>query len=393
MRILFANIFISFTADTIIRKLRAMGHTVDERSYYTPEDLYHDEKIESMIKKDLKAYPYDCIFTVNIWPPVARVCHKAGIPYVAWSYDSPQNLAEDTDLNYDSNFLFIFDRAEVMSYNSRGIDRIFHMPLATDCDAWDKVSAGGENYDITLLGTLYESTLPSLLNGMSEYHQGYIRAVVAAQQKIYGYFLVDDILTDELMEALNEDFKKASENMAYSGKDSHSQPVSKRQMAYSIGSYITYLDRLTLLRIFGGRFDTHLFSSKIKEETRPLLKDITIHGWADYHTGMPAAFKASKINLNPSLRIIRSGISLRCLDIMGCGGFLLSSYQPELAECFVPDEEVVLYDSYEDAVEKAAFYLEHDDIREQIAQNGYNKVRSDFSYEKILPEILDAVSF
>ena len=386
MRILFANIFISYTSASIIKKLQALGHTVIEKSYYTPDDLYHDEKIEGMINKDLKSSAYDCIFTVNIWPPVARVCKKAGIPYVAWSYDSPQNLAEDTDLNYDTNFLYIFDRAEVEAYHARGIERVFHMPLATDCDAWDAIKPGDATYDISLLGTLYESTLPSLLNGMDEYHQGYIRAIVAAQQKIYGYFVIDDLLTDELMDELNAEFKKHSKST-----EAGFEPVSKKQLAYSIGSYLTYLDRLTLLRIFGNRFDTHLFSSKIKDETRPLLKDITIHGWADYHTGMPQAFKSSKINLNPSLRIIRSGISLRCLDIMGCGGFLLSSYQPELAEYFVPDEEVVLYDSYEDAVAKASFYIEHDDIRRQIAQNGYNKVKSEFSYEKKLAEILSKI--
>ncbi len=386
MRILFANIFISFTSDSIVKKLKALGHTVEEKNYYTPENLYHDEKIEGMIKKDLQASAYDCVFTVNIWPPVARVCHRAGIPYVAWSYDSPQNLAEDTDLNFDTNFLYIFDGAEVADYHSRGIDRVFHMPLATDCDTWDAIKPGEESYDISLLGTLYESTLPSLLNGMDEYHQGYIRAIVAAQQKIYGYFVIDDLLTDELMNELNAEFESFAKS---AGKNF--ETVSKKQMAYSIGSYLTYLDRLTLLRVFGSRFDTHLFSSKIKEETRPLLKDIIIHDWADYHTGMPKVFKSSKINLNPSLRIIRSGISLRFLDIMGCGGFLLSSYQPELAEYFIPDEEVVLYDSYEDAVAKASFYIEHDDIRRQIAQNGYNKVKSEFSYERKLTEILSKI--
>ena len=384
MRILFANIFISYTADTIIKKLRALGHSVTEKSYYTPEDLYGDDRIDKMLKKDIKDAGYDCVFTVNIWPPVARVCNSLGIPYVAWSYDSPQNIPKLDDLNYDTNYLYFFDSAEVESYHSRGIDRVFHKPLATDTDAWDLIDAGEGRYDVSLLGTLYESTLPSLLAGMDEYHQGYIRAIVAAQQKIYGYFVIDELLTDELMDSLNEQFKSASEGTGFT-------PVTTAQMAYSIGSYLTYLDRLTLLRIFGGRFDTHLFSSKIRKETAPLLKDITIHGWADYHTGMPQVFKKSKINLNPSLRIIRSGISLRCLDIMGCRGFLLSSYQPELASCFVPDEEVVLYDSYEDALEKADFYLKHDDIREQIALNGYERVRADFSYEKKLSEILSQI--
>ena len=390
MKILFANIFVSFTSDSIVKKLLAMGHRVEERSYYTPEDLYHDKRIENMIKKDMEEAVYDCVFTVNIWPPVARVCHKAGIPYVAWSYDSPQNLPTDDDLSYDTNFLYIFDRAEVEKYHARGIDRVFHMPLATDCDAWDEIKPQKTAYDVSLLGTLYESTLPSLMAGLNEYYRGYIQAIVAAQQKIYGYFVIDDLLTDELMESLNEQFDKARAALpkASEKKQKDEAKVTRAQMAYSIGSYLTYLDRLTLLRLYGSRFDTHLFSSKIKEETRPLLKDITIHDWVDYHTGMPKVFKQSRINLNPALRIIRSGISLRCLDIMGCGGFLLSSWQPELAEFFVPDEEVVLYDSYEDALEKASFYLENDDIRQKIAEAGYKKVRAEFSYEKKLGEIL-----
>ena len=377
MRILFANIFVSYTAEIIIEKLKKMGYEVTVKSYYTPDDLYHDEKIDGMIKRDIKSEPLDLVFTVNIWPPVARVCHEAGLPYVAWSYDSPQNLPEITDLNYDTNFLYIFDREEAKIYHSKGIDRIFHMPLATDTDTWDRIRPGKNAYDVSLLGTLYESTLPAILSATDEYHQGYIRAIAAAQQKIYGYYMIDELLTDEFMKELNASIK---------GDD-----LKAAQLSYSIATYITYLDRLTLLKIFSGRFDTHLFSSYINEETARVIPDVKIHDRADYLTGMPAVFKSSRINLNPSLRIIRSGIPLRCLDVMGCGGFLLSSYQPELAECFTHDEEVVLYDSYEDAYEKAAFYIEHDDLRTQIAANGYNKVKNEFSYEKRLSNILDAI--
>ena len=68
---------------------------------------------------------------------------------------------------------------------------------------------------------------------------------------------------------------------------------------------------------------------------------------------------------------------------------MLSSYQPELAEYFVPDEEVVLYDSMEDAVAKTMFYLEHDDIRQAIARNGYEKVKIEFTYPKQLQTMFD----
>ncbi len=385
-----------------------MGYEVVEKTYYTPEDTYGDERLLNMIEKDVVATRCDCVFTVNIWPLAARACHNKRVPYIAWSYDSPQNLPTNQDLDYDTNFLFIFDRAEVELYHKEGIEQVYHMPLAADIERWDKIKTGssaagkvstgsgknasteskidgntiGKKYDVSLLGTLYESTLPMLLSGMNEYHSGYVSGLVEAQKKIYGYFLVDDLLTDEFMKSLNQQFREKNPKMG---------EVSKKQMAYSIGSYLTYIERLSLLRLLGSRADVHLFSSKIKEETLPLLKDISIHDWVSYEEGMPKVFKESKINLNPSLRVIRSGISLRCMDVLGCGGFLLSSYQPEMAEYFVPDEEVVLYDSMEDAVEKTMFYLEHDDIREAIAHNGYEKVKAEFNYPKQLKQVFKTV--
>ncbi len=381
MKILFANLFVSYNSNSVIRNLRNMGHEVIEKTYYTPEDNYKDDRLYGMLKKDVTETKCTCVFTTNIWPLVARVCHDLRVPYLAWSYDSPQNLPTNQDLDYDTNFLFIFDRAEVELYHKEGIEQVYHLPLAADVDRWDKIKPSGKSYDVSLLGTLYESTLPMLLSGMDEYYSGYVSGLVEAQKKVYGYFLVDDLLTDEFMEGLNKLFREKNPKME--------EDVSKRQMAYSIGSYLTYIERLSLLRLLGSRCDMHLFSSKIKEETKPLLKDITIHDWVSYDTGMPQVFKDSKINLNPSLRIIRSGISLRCMDILGCGGFLLSSYQPELAEYFVPDEEVVLYDSMEDAVAKTMFYLEHDDIRQAIAHNGYEKVKTEFTYKKQLQTMFD----
>ena len=380
MKILFANIFESYTSKSIVYYLKKMGHSVNEVTYYTPDDYYNDNRLTNMIGRDLNAQKYDCVFTVNIWPLVARTCHEKRIPYLAWSYDSPQNLPHNQDLDYDTNFLFIFDRAEVDIYHKEGIEQVYHLPLAADIDRWDRIKASGCKYDVSLIGTLYESTLPSLMAEMNEYQVGYINGILEAQKKIYGYYLVDDVITDEFIYDINRQFKN---------KSADADDINKRQLMYSIGSYLTYFERLTLLRILSSRANVHLFSSKINPDIRGLLKDVNIHGWASYDYGMPQAFKESKINLNPSLRIIRSGISLRCMDILGCGGFLLSSYQQELAEYFVPDAEVVLYESIEDAFEKAMFYISHDDIRNQIARGGYKKVKQEFNYPKQLQKMFD----
>ena len=55
-------------------------------------------------------------------------------------------------------------------------------------------------------------------------------------------------------------------------------------------------------------------------------------GYADYYEQMPKIFRLSDVNLNISLRTIQTGIPLRVLDVLACGGFLISNYQEELAE-------------------------------------------------------------
>lgn len=105
------------------------------------------------------------------------------------------------------------------------------------------------------------------------------------------------------------------------------------------------------------------------------------HGTVDYHTQMPLVFAGSKINLNISLRSIHSGIPLRVLDIMACGGFVLSNWQPEIAENFEEGVEIVTFDSLDDCLHKIEYYLTHEEERKRIARNGCRKVQERFSYQ------------
>lgn len=115
--------------------------------------------------------------------------------------------------------------------------------------------------------------------------------------------------------------------------------------------------------------------------------DACNNGTVDYHSQMPLVFAASRINLNISLRSIHSGIPLRVLDIMACGGFVLSNWQPELAEYFTEGEELALFESKDECMEKIAYYLTHEDKRREIAAAGKQKVQEMFSYEKGLERL------
>ena len=103
---------------------------------------------------------------------------------------------------------------------------------------------------------------------------------------------------------------------------------------------------------------------------------------------MPQAFAKTKVNLNISLKTIRTGIPLRVLDIMGCGGFVISNYQEEIAEYFQIGQECEVYENLEDLVVKTEFYLHNEEIRNRIAMAGCEKVKRDFSFEDRIRQIL-----
>ena len=48
----------------------------------------------------------------------------------------------------------------------------------------------------------------------------------------------------------------------------------------------------------------------------------------------------------------------------------------------------MIYESLEDLYAKAVFYLKHDAIRQQIAQNGMEKVKRAFTFEERLRKML-----
>ena len=99
---------------------------------------------------------------------------------------------------------------------------------------------------------------------------------------------------------------------------------------------------------------------------------------------MPKIIKCSKINLNLTNKPIKTGLPLRIFDLMACGGFVLSNYQSEIPDIFIPDEDIVLYESIPDMINKIDYYLTHEDERMTIAQNGYNKVKESHSYDQRL---------
>ena len=154
-----------------------------------------------------------------------------------------------------------------------------------------------------------------------------------------------------------------------------------------INRRITAIERMDILDAIAQRHKIDLFTH-YKGFTLPNLEN---HGKVDYDTEMPRVMKQSKINLNITLRSIQSGIPLRAFDIMGEGGFLLSNFQAEFLDYFVPGKDFVYYESKEDLLQKIDYYLAHEDERMEIAKNGHEKIAAGHTYRHRVREMLERV--
>ena len=114
-------------------------------------------------------------------------------------------------------------------------------------------------------------------------------------------------------------------------------------------------------------------------------------GSVDYWSELPQVFRMSKINLNFTIPNIKSGLPLRIFDVLGAGGFLLTNYQAELPDYFEIGKDLACFESEAELVEKCSYYLTHEEERQQIAKNGYEKVKNCCSYRKRLKFILEKI--
>lgn len=394
----------SYLYKDILEVLKSYGHEV-RTVYYHFADRFNDDFFVSGFSQKLKSDSFELVFSVNFFPLVASICHENNIPYISWTYDSP--LAEDLEkyFDYETNYIYLFDKAEVENYKKAGHTRVFYYPLLINTERISSLKflpADISKYssDISFVGSLYNASLEGLLAPLDDYLKGYINGALEAQLHIYGSNILDGIITEDILERINRTYASLAgtgSNTPGSNTTGAQQPenaetqktestiaLTRRGLSFAIQKQITYAERVTLLNTLSEIGNTKFYSTATYNFTGPVHQ----MGPVKYHTQMPAVFKYSKINLCPTLRSIVSGIPLRDLDILACGGVLLTNYQPELLDYFSNGEDLLLYNSLEEAVDLASRYLANESERQKIAGHALPIIRDKFDIYKNMGDIL-----
>jgi len=83
----------------------------------------------------------------------------------------------------------------------------------------------------------------------------------------------------------------------------------------------------------------------------------------------------------------------RNFEVPGCGGFLLTDYVSGLDEYYLPDKDIVCYNSLDELIEKINYYLVNDDLRKLIASQGWRTTLDRHTYVHRFKSIFERIGF
>lgn len=372
----------------------------------TVKSVTDKERID-LVKAAIEEYEPVFVFSINYYPAVSEVCRIYGVTYISQTVDSPVFTLFDKSIQNHTNRILLFDRAQYDLFSAFNREGIIHLPLASATDRFDKVISTITNEDhkrftgdISFVGSTYREKDPYAgLTGLSDYTRGYVEALIEASLKIYGYYPVKDALEEKVV----SDIKKAAGNdfphIDGALKDMDAYAVSHRY----IGSHLAVVERERTLKALSRNFNVNLYTrsdtsvfADVISNSGPAgissVKGLHVHPGVNTLTEMPKVFNISRINLNMTMRPIETGLPLRCFDILGCGGFLMTNYQEEINDMFVIGQDLEAYSSLDELIDKCGYYLSHEDERAAIARNGYEKAKAAHTHFHRLSDTLSLIT-
>lgn len=367
--------------------LGKMGHEVVlyEKSMEYVEE--HEEEYESF-GLFLQSEKPDVVISTIFFQIVAAYTHELGIKYAVYGMDSPHYAAWVPEYpRLDNVYLFHFDSREVERFQSCGYTNVTYLPLAAGVTWADTIHTSGTDRKkfgsaVSFVGGLYGDNPFDTCAG---------RLPQPVQEHIWNQLENSAFLWDgkeRLQEGVSEELLRICQtvtpelcNPGFTMEDDY----YFRQ--WTLARKLSNIERTLLFEQLAGQYDFRLYT----REKEVVPESIHRYPPVNAMTEQLKVFQSSGVNLNVTLRSIESGVPLRVFDILSVGGFVLTDYRKDAEELFREDEEIVMFRTPEEMMEKLAFYTTHETERKRIARNGHRRARAEYSYERMLEEILQKI--
>ena len=294
------------------------------------------------------------------------------LPYASWFVDSPAYiLYKDQRQVSDFCSLFCWEKSYLRRMEETGFNSPVFLPLAADPDIFrpiDSPTLPQFSADIAFVG-----------NSMTEANSKWERKVHPGT--------MHEFSAKALAGQLAEKRKPMGEILLELGADGDAAGFidieaamvwkATQECRKQLASHLLPLG----LVIYGDTGWESLLTGK--RELRPAV---------DYYRELPLVYNFTTVNVNSTSFQMNSALNQRVFDCAAAGGFLLTDHQADMDSFFEPGENAVCYESPEEAVDLAGYYLKHDTERKSIAHAARERVLGGHTYDRRMAELVSTMA-
>lgn len=376
-------------AKDIVYTLQKLGYEVEEYPRVQNNSVLNDEEIEALTEY-IEKHQITHVMSIHLIYNISVAAYRAGIKYVSVIWDAPYVKIYSPFGKLQNCWFSVFDRLDCQRFLDAGIPHVLYQKLAVNKDdviEWNKKTqkkwSGQYINDVCFVGNLYEKNLyDDYAKEIPANLQGYFESIF--EEAAFCWDGVNRIYGKTSREIL-EYIKMVSPNFKITNRLDISD-VEYFERLYLVRK-IANIERIAILNTISEMYSTTLYTNSTVD--MEILGKVKVMPPVAAGEAASYIYAGSKINLNISLKGIEGGTPQRIMDVMGAGGFMLTNYCEETSELFKEDEEIVMFKTPEELVEKIDYYLTHDKERERIAKAGKEKVLNCYTYENKLVELLE----
>lgn len=325
----------------------------------------------------------DYVFTINFNMYISEVCDLLKIPYLAWVIDTPCYPAYSQAINHSSSFTFFYDAAVALRLKKQGVKQVYHLPVAANPQRIKQISLQEQDAalasDISFVANLTHTEYrTSILPNLAAASRARCDKLIDSLAQPSEHFTLAEQIDDALIDAV-----KRESGYPLSG-DRYLSTAEK--LAYLLGREHSWQERINLVSQLEKQFSVRVFGN---EEWQDKINSYSGH--ADHFEQMPKIFQLSKINLNLSRSFVEYGLPMRVFDVLSCAGFLVTNDKRDLHKLFVDGKDLVIFRDTQDLLEICAYYLEHEDERKAIAQQGQLTLAENHTFVQRMVDMFSTV--
>lgn len=286
---------------------------------------------------------------------------ELGIPFASWYVDSPTYVLKNDRRNVsDCCVMFCWDSWYLEAIEAMGFSRPVCLPLATDPDIFKplgKSRKGNNGVQLSFVGNSMEQATKKWSGKFSPHRFATIKEKAVFRQLDARQMAMSDILKN--FEGIETDeFLDMEAALVWESTQTYRLKLVKALLPLG-------------LVIYGD------------DGWRGLLdSDTAIRPQVDYYRQLPRVFNGTAVNINATSMQMKRTVNQRVFDVAACGSFLLTDRMSDMDDFFEPGTESVCYDTIDEAVSLAAYYLGKNFEREKIAKAARKRVLADHTYEK-----------